>query len=91
MAEEKAVKAVNENDQTPKIQIRLVDLEGNICFQSMFFEPLPLAYMMWGGRLFVTSRDDRNVYLERRYLVLTNKIPTPEQGSFKIEGNDTEH
>lgn len=48
----------------------LKDSDGKVAAVYDFVEPLPLAYLIWRKRLFVTSRDEPGVLLERSYHVL---------------------
>ena len=47
--------------------VKLKDFGGEVVCEICLKDPLPFPYLFWNQRLFVTSRDDARILLERRY------------------------
>lgn len=60
-------------DQRIKIIAR--DFEGKFVFEMNVEAPIPYPYLFFQDRLFVMSRDEPNVLLERSYCVFKNSEP----------------
>ena len=50
-------------------KVKLKDFDGKVVFEMNLKEPLTFPYLFWQNRLFVTSRDESAVLLERSYHV----------------------
>lgn len=61
------------------INYKLKDFGGKVVFDFNMKKPLAFSYMFWKNRLFVTSRDDSNILLERSYHVFMEKTENNEQ------------
>jgi len=62
-----------------KLKIVLKDFEGKAVLELNSEVPLPHPYMVYQGRLFVSSRDDLNTYLERSFCVFFNQNTPPSR------------
>jgi hypothetical protein len=82
MADEKVVKLQNVTPDQRKefpINVKLRDFGGEVVFEMNLKEHLNFPYLFWDGRLFVTSRDNPLIFLERSYHVFMEQSKSNEQ------------
>jgi hypothetical protein len=82
MANEKVVNLKNITPEQRKefpINVKLHDFGGKVVFEMNLKDPLNFAYLFWEGRLFVTSRDNPLICLERSYHVFMEQAKSNEK------------
>jgi hypothetical protein len=74
MVEQESVKAP---DPYP-VKVELRDFEGKVVRTLQSSTPLAFPYLLWKNQLFVTSKDNVNIYLQRSfYLLMDHKDEVP--------------
>ena len=58
--------------------IELRTLGGEVLFEMNLEAPLPFPYVFWNERLFVMSKDDPGILLERSYCMWVDEPPLPK-------------
>jgi hypothetical protein len=82
MADEKVVKLQQVTPDQRKefpINVKLRDFGGEVVFEMNLKDSLSFPYLFWDGRLFVTSRDNPHIYLERSYHVFMEQAKSNAQ------------
>jgi len=81
MADEKVVNLKTVTPDQRKefpFNVKLHDFGGKVVFEMNLKNPLAFPYLFWEGRLFVTSRDNPLIYLERSYHVFMEQAKSNE-------------
>jgi hypothetical protein len=82
MADEKVVSLKTITPEQRKefpINVKLKDFGGEVVFEMNLKAPLAFPYLFWENRLFVTSRDNPHIYLERSYHVFMERAKSNER------------
>lgn len=69
---------VIKHDIALPFHVVLKDFEGKIVKEMNLARPLPFAYVFYMDDLFVVSRDEPNVLLQRSYCIWVENPPLPE-------------
>lgn len=75
MDQKEISKEMEDVKVVPKFEIKLKDFDGKQVMLLRLMEPLPFPYLFWNQRLFVTSKDEPGVLLERSYMVYMHNPP----------------
>jgi hypothetical protein len=67
-------------DEKALITIKLKDFDGKVVREFKAQSPLAFPYLFWGTALFVSSRDDSTVYLQRSYHALMEQHTKEDDG-----------
>ena len=62
-----------------KVIVKLKSFEGDVIYELKLKVPLQFPYLLWKDRLFVNSRDEANVMLERSYHALVDSVADNEK------------
>ena len=73
MVEENKIEQIGGMKEKQLFNVKLKNFDGKIVADLNFEKPMPFPYLFHQQRLYVSSRDEPGVMLERSYCVLMNK------------------